>query len=356
MISFFRPLLAGSDKSGTCGDNVTWMYSETTRTLTIFGSGNMFNYARGWFNNYTDVNKVVIESGISSIGSYVFQNCSGLTSITIPNSVTSIEGHAFYADRGCSSLASITIPNSVTRIGDAAFWGCCRLTSITIPNSVTRIENHAFGCSSLTSITVESGNSIYYSSDNCNAIIEKATNSLILGCRNTAIPNSVTSIGQCAFSGCSSLTSITIPNSVTSIKSSAFSGCSGLTSITIPNSVTRIESHAFSGCSNLTSITIPNSVTRIESYAFSGCSNLTSITIPNSEKNIEISAFDGSTSLLSDTPSEELYDYESDIFSDETYCKGTLYVPKGTKDLYTRSCGWWNFLNIKEKPSEVAGL
>ena len=152
---------------------------------------------------------------------------------------------------------------------------------------MTRIESHAFGCSSLTSITVESGNSIYYSSDNCNAIIEKATNSLILGCRNTAIPNSVTSIKSCAFSG---------------------------------------------------------------------CSNLTSITVPNSEKNIEISAFDGSTSLLSDTPSEELYDYESDIFSDETYCKGTLYVPKGTKDLYTRSCGWWNFLNIKEKPSEVAGL
>ena len=137
MTSFFRPLLAGADESGTCGDNVTWMYSEAKQTLTIFGSGDMFNYGSGFtpFNNCSNIKKVVIESGISSIGSNVFQNCSGLTSITIPNSVTSIGEGAF---QNCSGLTSIMIPNSVTSIGNHAFEGCSGLSSITIPNS----KNH----------------------------------------------------------------------------------------------------------------------------------------------------------------------------------------------------------------------
>ena len=161
---------------------------------------------------------------------------------------------------------------SVTSIGDYAFNGCSGLTSITIPNSVTSIEYEAFnGCSGLTSVTVDSGNTHYDSRNNCNAIIEKATNTLIAGCMNTIIPNSVTNIGRSAFRGCSGLTSVTIPNSVTSIGYCAFHGCSGLTSVTIPNSVTSIEYEAFNGCSGLTSITIPNSVTSIGESAFYGC-------------------------------------------------------------------------------------
>ena len=161
---------------------------------------------------------------------------------------------------------------SVTSIGEKAFFYCSDLTSITIPNSVTSIGNGAFRqCSSLTSIVVDEGNTHYDSRNNCNALIETSSNKLIAGCINTIIPNSVTSIEEWAFNGCSGLTSITIPNSVTSIGNNAFYCCYGLTSITIPNSVTSIGDGAFYYCSGLTSITIPNSVTSIGDGAFYDC-------------------------------------------------------------------------------------
>ena len=227
----------------------------------------------------TSFNELQYFTGLTSIGRLAFYYCFGLTSITIPNSVTSIGNFAFEA---CFGLTSITIPNSVTSIGQMAFWGCTNLTSITIPNSVTSIGQEVFdGCPGLTSIVVENENTNYDSREDCNAIIETNTNTLIAGCKNTIIPNSVTSIGSHAFDGCSGLTSITIPNSVTSIGNAAFTYCIGLTSITIPNSVTSIGKDAFSYCNSLTSITIPNSVTGIGQMAFWGCSSLTLIAVEN---------------------------------------------------------------------------
>ena len=260
-----------------------------------------------------------IPNSITSIGSSAFQSCISLKSVTIPNSVTSIGIQAFH---NCSGLTSVTIPNSVKYIDDFAFSGCSGLTSVTIPNSVTSIGVSAFSGCSLTSIKVENGNTIYDSRDNCNAIIKTATNTILSGCRETIIPNSVTSIGKNAFEYCKGLTSITIPNSVTSIGSNAFSAC-GLTSIKIPNSVTSIDYQAFYNCRGLTSVSIgnsvtsignnafygcgltsikiPNSVTYIGDYAFQNCSGLTSVSIGNSVTSIGKFAFDGCSGLTSFT-------------------------------------------------------
>ena len=266
---------------------------------------------------------VTIPNSVTSIGSYAFSGCSSLTSVTIGNSVTSIGSRAFY---NCSSLTSIIIPNSVTSIGNSAFAYCESLTSVTIPNSVTSIGGGAFsGCSGLTSIIVEDANSTYDSRENCNAIIETATNTLIVGCQNTIIPNSVTSIGGVAFSGCSGLTSITIPNSVTTIGDYAFSGCSSLTSVTIPNSVTSIGSRAFRDCSSLTSITIPNSVTTIGESAFEDCRGLTSITCEASTPPVlGGGAFSGISNTI------------------------PVYVPCGSEDTYKSADGWNLFSDIQE--------
>ena len=222
---------------------------------------------------------VTIPNSVTSIGTGAFGGCSALESIIVE------EGNTIYDSReNCNAIVetatntliagfkNTVIPYSVTSIGDWAFSGCSSLTSVTIPNSITSIGEGAFSyCDGLESIIVEEGNTICDSRENCNAIIETATNTLVYGCKNTVIPNSVTSIGDGAFSFCSGLTSITIPNSVTSIGEAAFQYCTGLTSVTIGNSVTNIGDYAFFGCTGLTSISIPNSVTGISTGAFRNC-------------------------------------------------------------------------------------
>ena len=281
--------------------------------LSLFSSFSALAYDCKVDGIYYDLNNDDKTASVTYMGLYTSDNKDAYVgNIIIPESIT-YSGTTY----------------SVTSIGDNAFWGCSGLTSVTIPNSVSYIGKYAFAsCSGLTSVTVDKNNGTYDSRKNCNAIIETSTNKLIVGCNNTIIPNSVTSIGEFAFSDCSGLTSVAIPNSVTSIGESAFARCSGLTSVTfnaekctymgsdsypvfndcinlttlnIGNKVTTIPNSAFRDCSGLSSVTIPNSVTSIGDYAFSSCSGLTSVTIGNSVTSIGDYAFSSCSGLTSVT-------------------------------------------------------
>ena len=281
-------------------------YGDVTYTVTAIGEG--------VFNNCESLTSVSIGDGVVTIGAWAFAEC-GLTSVTIPNSVTNLGGGAF---EGCESLTSVSIGNGVTAIEEYVFGGCSSLASINIGSGVTTIDESAFsGCNAITSIVIDTDNPKYDSRNNCNAIIETATNTLVQGFASTVIPDGVTTIGDAAFLNCNGLTSFTIPNSVTTIGNWAFQGCNGLTSITIPNSVATIGYSPFYGCDNLKTVSlncptvgswfandnnieeiiIGSEVKTIESGAFYGCRKITTFTIPATVTSIGSEAFVGIESI-----------------------------------------------------------
>lgn len=280
--------------------------------------------------------------------------------------------YSYYGDYA----GALTIPETVTcnyktysviSIGNYAFRGCSGLTSIEIPASVTKIGEYAFfGCpgTCLTSIVVAAGNPNYDSRENCNALIETSSNTLLRGCNTTVIPKGVTRIEYDAFYMCTGLTSIEIPNSVTSFGGQAFYGCSGLTSLVvepgnpifdsrencnaiirtsdnllieginttvIPNSVTSIAYHAFYGCSGLTSVEIPSSMTDIGDYAFYNCGGVTKVI---------------SRAIV--PPTCRIYTWLGEEDGKCAVSTATLYVPAGTKDAYAAAEGWRYFSVIEE--------
>ena len=364
-------------------------------------------------HGHSGLTSITIGRAVTSIGERAFYNCNGLTNIVVdPNNPVLdsrnncnavIETSTNKLIAGCKTTV---IPNTVTSIGYMALYGFSGLTSVSIPPSVTSIAISAFGnCSDLTNMVVESGNPVYDSRNSCNAIIETASNKLISGCKATIIPNTVSTIGSCAFFDCTELPSISIPNSVTTIADHAFTRCDKLTSITIPSSVSYIGEDALADCDRLTSIivdpenaifdsrdncnavietatntlisgcrttlipntvtsiakrafllytgmtsiVIPNSVTSIGEEAFYGCSDLTSLTIGSSVSSIGMRAFLNCMSLtsvtnLATTPQT----INSNVFDGVNISNVDLFVLEGCEEAYRMATVWKDFRLIEE--------
>ena len=241
-------------------------YAEAAAVTSLIPEGET-NSAFYQNTSITSFNELQYFTGLEVINNEAFYHCRNLAQVTFSNSVISIMHRAF---SGCQNLTSVTIPNSVIFIGQTAF-GSCNLTSIVIPSSVTAIDDNPFSaCSSLAQISVDEGNQAYSSPNNCNAIIETGTNTLVAGCKNTVIPEGVTTIAWAAFNYCNDLTGINIPSSVTRIGESAFRHCTGLTTLTIPSAVNYIGVNAFLYCTGLTEITVlAPTPPELDGYVFS---------------------------------------------------------------------------------------
>ena len=244
------------------------------------------------FHLASGLTAINIPAGVTAIEDETFSGCS-LTTLVIPNTVTKIGGMAFDS---CNELTSLTLGSEVTTIGGGAFSGCNKLTALEIPAKVTALEG-AFSSGNLATITVAAGNTKYDSRNDCNAIIDSETNTMLLGCKNTTFPDGVTKIGGGAFRSCLGLTTLNIPATVTEIGESAFAYCSNITELTIPSSISVISSYAFQGCKKLTTVNIPDGVTTIEGSAFSGCSGLTTVTLGSGLTSIAQRSFYGCTAV-----------------------------------------------------------
>ena len=319
----------------------------TLRDETSINERVFYDYCKG-------LTSVSIPNSVITIGREAFRDCSSLTSVTFGNNVEVIGYSAF---GGCP-LTSVTLPDSLTTISGGSFYGCS-FSSINIPSNVTFINTDSFSSAALTSITVDSNNSVYDSRDNCNAIIETASNKLFIGCSNTIIPNTIVTIGNTAFANCNGLTSITIPDSVTTLENNAFFYCTNLASIYIGSGVTSLTVDCFTQCTALTSITIdsnnvvydsrdncnaiietasntlkkgfsttiiPNTITTIGVSAFTYNYNITSVTIPDSVTRIGASSFRSCIGLTSVTIGSRVTNIDASAFA-ECYKLTTITIP-----------------------------
>ena len=250
---------------GYCGDNLTWVLTNDG-VLTFFGEGAMRNYfsagTTSW-NAYIDrITTVVLPEGVTSIGNFAFYGMTNLESISLPAGLTSIGEYAF---KNCPALDGVEMPDTLKKIGQSAFFGCCRLGAIEIPEGIYTIWSYTFkNCTSLTSVS---------------------------------LPSTLIKIDEAGFYGCSSLTELTIPDSIAIIGKYCFKNCTGLTGMVLPTKLTEVRESAFYGCSALTEVVIPDSVTKLNPYAFKNCTNLPTVSLPQKLTTIAGSAFYGCTGL-----------------------------------------------------------
>ncbi|MBP0972879.1 MAG: leucine-rich repeat protein [Oscillospiraceae bacterium] len=329
--------------SGTCGENLTWKLDDAG-TLTVSGTGEMNADAVPWMDEKPQIKSIVIENGVTSIGlRAAFSGCTALTSVTIPDSVTSIGDNVF---PGCTALQSITIPDSVTTIGEGLFRFCSSLTSVTLPDGLTSLGEEAFrGCEALESVAIPSGMTSIPKKAFCDC--EKLT--------SVTFPESVTSIGESAFFSCDALTSFTIPDSVTSIGYDAFSSCYALESVTIPASVTTMGDAVFSDCRALTSVTIPDSVTSLGGGQFIACDVLQSVTLPAGLTSIGNNMFEFCSKLESVKIPDSVTSIGNRAFAD---CKAltSLTIPEGVESIGTETFVGCNGLESVTVPASVASI
>jgi len=321
----------GSSAFSGCSDLTSIVIPNTVTTI-----GNLA------FDGCVNLTNANMPYTITSIGDYAFRSCFNLVNVSFPNTLVSIGNWTF---SNCDSLVSINIPNSVTTIGNNAFYACDALTTMHIGSGVTSIGNAALNSNqNLTNITVDENNTTYDSRNNCNAIIETSTNILVVGCKNTTIPNDIVTIGDNAFNNCIGLTSIgnvgsgaflEIPNNVTTIAPHAFQGCDGLTTVTISDNITTIGNSAFESCSYLSTVTIGNGVTSIGERCFYSCNRLTQIHIGTNIGTIGSQVFaqiDSFTIEATTPPTIQVNTFYSGGIN-------KLYVPAGSISLY-QSSNW----------------
>lgn len=390
-------MLAMADESGSCGNNLTWTYMEATQTLTIQGTGEMNDYGMDyntyketvtpWKKYKANIKKIVIESGVVSIGKSAFSGCNEAKELSLSNTVTTLGYESF---RNCTNLTHINIPDNVTSIGWYCFSGCSNLSDVLLSNNLSTLSGGAFaGCSKLESVTVPGSIGILEGS-----VFQNCT-----GLRTVTLSEGLSEIGHMSFYGCTNLKSIILPSTLNKISGSTFSGCTSLESMTIPKNLATISGEAFSGCSGLKELIIEDGeselffsnpyttsnivcfsdcplekiyigrnigrdknatlfvdnktlkdvsfgehVTTINSSEFYGCENLSSLTFSKSINTISSNAFNGCSSLKKIViPNNVMYIgglafYLCDNLNEVTFEDGSAELVFGTEYDNRSSC------------------